>query len=105
MDAKDLDPSRRVVGAGRPEARPDNAVNAPIVHASTFHAGGRLEYGRENNPTAAALEVALGELDGGEAIVFSSGMAAANALMDLWPVGTCVIAPNTSYTGVSVRLR
>ena len=32
-------------------------------------------------------------------------MAAANALMDLWPVGTCVIAPNTAYTGVAVRLR
>jgi cystathionine gamma-synthase len=64
-----------------------------------------MEYGRENNPTAAALEVALGDLDGGEAIVFSSGMAAANALMDLWPVGTCVIAPDTAYTGVAVRLR
>ena len=105
VDAKDLDPSTRVVSSGRPAAQPDNPVNAPIVPASTFHAGGQLEYGRENNPTAAALEVALGELDGGEAIVFSSGMAAANALMDLWPVGTCVIAPNTAYTGVAVRLR
>ena len=105
VDAKDLDPSTRVVSSGRPAAQPDNPVNAPIVPASTFHAGGELEYGRENNPTAAALEVALGELDGGEAIVFSSGMAAANALMDLWPVGTCVIAPITAYTGVAVRLR
>jgi len=105
VDDKDLDPSTRVVSSGRPPALPDNPVNAPIVPTSTFHAGGEMEYGRENNPTAAALEVALGDLDGGEAIVFSSGMAAANALMDLWPVGTCVIAPDTAYTGVAVRLR
>jgi len=105
MDAKDLDPSTRVVSSGRPAAQPNNPVNPPIVPASTFHAGGETEYGRENNPTASALEVALGDLDGGDAIVFSSGMAAANALMDLWPIGTRVIAPNTAYTGVGVRLR
>ena len=32
-------------------------------------------------------------------------MSAANALMDLWPIGAKVVAPTTAYTGVAVRLR
>ena len=105
MEYTDLDPSTWVVSSGRPPAVPDNPVNAPIVPASTFHAGGKIEYGREANPSASALEEALGGLEKGHAIVFSSGMAAANALMDLWPIGAKVIAPTTAYTGVAVRLR
>jgi cystathionine gamma-synthase len=105
MDYVDIDPSTWVVSSGRPPAVPDNPINTPIVSASTFHAGGAIEYGREANPSASALEEALGGLEGGDAIVFSSGMAGANALMDLWPIGAKVIAPTTAYTGVAVRLR
>jgi cystathionine gamma-synthase len=105
MDYTDMDPSTWVVRSGRPPVVPDNPLNAPIVPASTFHAGGAIEYGREANPSASALEEALGGLENGHAIVFSSGMAAANALMDLWPMGAKVIAPTTAYTGVAVRLR
>lgn len=105
MDYEDIDPSTWVVSSGRPPISPDNPVNQPIVPTSTFRVGGKLEYAREGNPSASALEQALGGLEGGEAIVFSSGMAAANALMDLWPVGAKVIAPTTAYTGVAVRLR
>lgn len=105
MDPNEAHPSTWVVSSGRPIGAPDSPVNQPIVPASTFHAGGEIEYAREDNPTASALEQTLGGLEGGDAIVFSSGMAGANALMDLWPVGTCVIAPNTPYTGVAVRLR
>jgi cystathionine gamma-synthase len=105
MDYTDIDPSTWVVSSGRPAATPGNPVNPPIVPASTFHAGGKIDYARDGNPTASALEQAVGGLEGGEAIVFSSGMAAANALMDLWPIGTKVLAPSTAYTGVAVRLR
>ncbi len=105
MDYTEIDPSTWVVSSGRPPATPDNPVNQPIVPASTFHAGGEIEYAREGNPSASALEQAIGGLEGGEAIAFSSGMAAANALMDLWPIGVKVIAPNTAYTGVAERLR
>jgi cystathionine gamma-synthase len=38
-------------------------------------------------------------------MVFSSGMAAANAVMDILEPGTHVIAPSAVYTGVGVRLR
>lgn len=97
----------RVVSAGRPPREPDAPINAPIVPVSTLHAGGVWEYAREGAPTTAALEAALAETEqpGSHAIVFSSGMAAANAVMDTWERGTTVIAPSAAYTGVAVRLR
>lgn len=98
-------PSTTAVTAGRPARVPDNPVNTPIVPASTFHAEGVIEYAREGNPTAAAFEEALGALEFGHATVFSSGMAAANAILDLIPVGSTVIAPTNTYTGVAVRLK
>lgn len=98
-------PSTTAVTAGRPPRIPDNPVNTPIVPASTFHAEGPTEYAREGNPTAAAFEEALGALEHGHATVFSSGMAAANAILDLIPVGSTLIAPTNTYTGVAVRLK
>lgn len=80
-------------------------MNPPIVPASTFHAGGPFGYAREWSPTSDALEEALGALEGGSAVVFSSGMAAANAMLDLLPPGARVVAPTAVYTGVGVRLR
>ena len=95
----------RVVAAGRPAREPDAPLNAPIVPVSALHAGGPFEYAREGAPTTAAFEEALGEVEGGIAIAFSSGMAAANAVFDIWPVGVKVVAPSAAYTGVAVRLR
>lgn len=97
----------RVVSAGRPPREPDAPINAPIVPVSTLHAGGVWEYAREGAPTTSALEEGLAETEhpGSHAIVFSSGMAAANAVMDTWERGTTVIAPSAVYTGVAVRLR
>ncbi len=94
-----------VVSAGRPAPGPDQPLNTPIVPASSFHAGGTVEYAREFAPTTSALEAAIGALEGGTAIAFSSGMAAANAVMDLIPPGAVVVAPSAAYTGVAVRLR
>ena len=52
-----------------------------------------------------ALEAAIGALEHGTAVAFSSGMGAANAVMDLQPMGAVVVAPSAAYTGVAVRLR
>jgi len=93
------------VSAGRPPAGPNQPLNAPIVPASAFHAGGDIEYAREAAPTTSALEAAIGALEHGSAVAFSSGMAAANAAMDLVPSGAVVVAPSAAYTGVAVRLR
>lgn len=64
-----------------------------------------MEYARDAAPTTAALESLIGALEGGHATCFASGMAAANAVMDLVPTGGIVVAPNEAYTGVAVRLR
>ena len=70
----------------RPAARrtrPDNPLNVPITMASTYVAGGDLEYGRYGNPTWTAFEEALGALEGGSALAFSSGLAAVATILDL----------------------
>jgi len=106
-----IDLSTIAVTAGRPERVPDAPLNTPIVPASAFYAGGPTEYAREGGPTIASLEQAIAALESvnlpepAKAIVFSSGMAAAEAVFDLVPMGGRVIAPATTYTGVAVRLR
>jgi len=99
-----LHPSTIAVSSGRPQHAPGSPINQPIVPASTFHAEGNIEYARDDNPSAQALEQALADLEGGVATVFSSGMAAANAILDLIPPGSTVLAPTNTYTGIAVRL-
>ncbi len=105
MDERRLHFSTRAVTAGRPAAGPDVPLNAPIVPASTYGSFGELEYGRYANPTWTAFETALGDLEGGRAVAFASGMAAIGAVLDLVPPGGAVVAPRHSYTGTVGRLR
>lgn len=111
MDKTRLELSTVAVTAGRPARTPDAPLNTPIVPASSFVAGGPTEYAREGGPTVAAFEELVAGLEAVElpqrahALAFSSGMAAAEALLDLVPLGGRVIAPTTTYTGVAVRLR
>ena len=51
--------------------------------ASTYVAGGDLEYGRYGNPTWTAFEEALGALEGGRCLSFASGLAAVATVLDL----------------------
>ena len=92
------------VHAGRPERTPDGPINPPIVPSSTLHAGGSHGYMRDWNETLEALEVTIGQLEGGTAIVYSSGMAAANAVFDLVPLGGVIVASKHSYAAVGTRL-
>jgi cystathionine gamma-synthase len=75
------------------------------VPAATYHAGGELEYGRYANPGWSALEAALGALDGGTAVAFSSGMAAVAAVLEQVPLGGTVVAPARAYSGTLALLR
>lgn len=95
----------QLVHAGRPPAEPGNPVNYPVELSSTYHAGGDVEYARDGTLGMRSLEEAVGPLEGGEAIAFASGMAAANAIMDLLPQGATVVAAEFTYTGVALRLR
>lgn len=73
----------------------------PPVFASSFRAGGEYEYARnEGTPTWAALETAVGRLEGGAATAYASGMGAAAAIVDLLPPGSRVVVPADSYTAV-----
>ena len=67
--------------------------------ASAFHAGDASGYARDGHPTIAALERAVGDLEGGEAVAFASGMAATAALLEDLPVGARVLAPDGAYQG------
>jgi cystathionine gamma-synthase len=83
--------------AGRGEAGSGQPLNLPPVLASAFHANGSHGYAREGNPTWEAFEEALGALEGGEAIAFSSGMAAIAAALEELPVGAGVLVPQGAY--------
>ena len=102
--AHPLHPSTVAVTAGRPPHEPDQPLNAPITMASTYVAGGELEYGRYGNPTWTALEAAIGALEGGRCLAYSSGMAAVTSLLDLVALGDKVVVPRHSYNGTLVSL-
>lgn len=99
-----LKPSTLAVTAGRPERTPDAPLNAPITMASTYVAGGDVEYGRYGNPTWTALEEALGALEGGRCLTFASGLAAVATVLDLVGTGSKVVAPRHSYNGTIMQL-
>jgi cystathionine gamma-synthase len=92
------------VTAGRPPHEPDQPLNVPITMASTYVAGGDLEYGRYGNPTWTAFEDALGALEGGRCLAYVSGMAAVTSLLDLVALGDKVVVPRHSYNGTLVSL-
>ncbi|WP_182526158.1 trans-sulfuration enzyme family protein [Nocardioides dongkuii] len=99
-----LQPSTVAVHAGRPPHLADEPLNTPITMASTFVGGGEREYGRWGNPTWQAFESALGALEGGRALAFSSGLAAVSVVLDLVGNGAKVVAPAHSYNGTIVQL-
>jgi cystathionine gamma-synthase len=79
----------------------------PAIHqTSTFaqpHPGEFFEdydYARSANPTRAALERALGELEGGLAVAFASGLAAEHALITVvCASGAHLVLPGDLYGG------
>jgi cystathionine gamma-synthase len=79
-------------------------MNEPVWLTSTYVADGEVDYARTDNPTWQAFESALGALEGGDALVLSSGMAAITAALDLVPDGTRVVAPTHAYSGTSAML-
>jgi cystathionine gamma-synthase len=92
-------PATVAVTAGRPPHEPDNPLNQPLTMASTYVAGGSLEYGRYANPTWTAFEQALGQLEGGRCLAFGSGLAAVSTILDLVALEGTVVAPRHAYLG------
>lgn len=89
-----------LVSAGRPEEA-GAPLNVPLVPASNFLLGGDREYSRDGGtPTWEALEDIVGELEGGRALAFASGMAAAAAVFDQLEAGAQIALPDDCYQGV-----
>ena len=79
----------------------------PAIHQTSTYAQaapgqfvGDYDYSRSANPTRAALEQALGELEGGQAVAFSSGLAAEHALITVTcEAGAHMVLPDDLYGG------
>jgi cystathionine gamma-synthase len=99
-----LAPATRVVALGRQDRVPGAGVNAPLELSSTYIADGPVNYARGGNPTWSAFEEALGSLEGGDALVFASGMAAVTAALSLVGHGAVVVAPEAAYNGLVASL-
>jgi cystathionine gamma-lyase len=89
-------------------AEPDpstGAIMTPIYQTSTYvqsapdtHKG--YDYSRAANPTRTALETAMAQIENGKyGLVFSSGVAATDAVLKLLQSGDEVIAANDMYGG------
>jgi cystathionine gamma-lyase len=99
----DLKVGTKLVRAGLNPAAQGEPLMAGVAFASTYHAAGEpadspFTYGRFHNPTWARFESALGELEGGPAMSFASGMAAVAAVFGtvLRP-GDVLVLPSDSY--------
>jgi cystathionine gamma-lyase len=99
-------PNTRAVHAGLPDPVQGEPLLPGPVLAAPYHLRGAADaapygYGRDENPTWTHLERAIGSLDGGEAVVFSSGMAAVSAVVlpRLKP-GDVLVAPHDAYPGI-----
>ncbi len=93
------DQATLAVHLGRPSPEPGGPVNPPVMLSSTFHVGGERSYGRDDNETWEALEVAVGGLEGGAALAYASGMAAISAVMETLPVPGRVVVAEDAYAG------
>jgi len=81
------------------------AVNVPVYQTSTYKQDGLgrnrgWEYSRTGNPTRAALEKLIADLEEGEyGLAFASGLAAINTVLSLFKRGDKLIVSDNIYGG------
>ena len=81
------------------------AVNVPIYQTSTYKQDGLgedrgWEYSRTGNPTRAALEKLVADLEQGEyGMAFASGLAAISTVLSLFKSGDRLIISDNIYGG------
>ena len=91
-----------MVVAGRPESIPGAPLNTPIIAASTYVLGSERIYSRNESTEAwESFEALLGGLEGGEAVAFSSGMAACAAVLGELPSEAHLVLGEDCYQGVA----
>lgn len=81
------------------------AVNVPVYQTSTYKQDGLgknrgWEYSRTGNPTRAALEKLIADLEHGQyGLAFASGLAAINTVLSLFKSGDKLIVSDNIYGG------
>jgi cystathionine gamma-synthase len=92
-------PESIAVASGRPARTHRAPVNTPIVLSAPFHHGPDDNYylRQGSSDTIRALEQAVGDLEGGRALAFASGMAAIAAVVEGQPAGTLAVVPRHGY--------
>ena len=82
------------------------AVNVPVYQTSTYkqdglgQTRGGWEYSRTGNPTRAALEKLIADLEKGEyGLAFASGLAAISTVLSLFKTGDKLIVSDNIYGG------
>lgn len=95
----------RTIHAGQDPEEVTGAVNVPVFLTSTYAQQGigenkGWEYSRTHNPTRAALEECVADLEGGRrGFAFASGLAALDALTRTLKPGDHVVAADDMYGG------
>ncbi len=97
----------RSVHGGLPAAEQGAPFLPGPVFASAYHFAGNdkehvVGYLREDSPNWIGFETALGEIEGGDVVLFASGMAACSAILFLLEPGSVVVLRATA-TSVSAR--
>ena len=109
MKFNDLDFETRAIYAGQKPDKITGAVIIPITLSTTFiqkapgqHTG--YEYARSGNPTRAAYETCLANLESSNyGLAFASGCGALTTLLHIFKTGDHIISMDNIYGG-SVRL-
>ena len=97
----------RAIHAGQPSDAQTGAVVTPLYQVSTYHQDAvgsprdGWEYSRSGNPTRAALETCLANLEGGvRGLAFASGLAAEDCVLrTVCAPGDHVVLPGDAYGG------
>ena len=95
----------RAIHAGQSPDPTTGAIMTPIYATSTYiqdspgvHKG--WEYSRSHNPTRAAFEACVADLEnGGQGFAFASGMAATATILELLDAGSHIVAMDDLYGG------
>lgn len=103
---KKISLASQLINAGAPKPKQGGVFKHGPEFASTFHLSGDVDpavyqYGRFGHPTWTSLETGLAELEGGETVIFPSGMSAAAAILtSLLKPGDTLLLPADGYAPV-----
>ena len=104
-NTKDIKLNSLLIHGGIDGDETTGAVNVPVYQTSTYKQDGigenrGWEYSRTGNPTRAALEKLVADLEHGNyGLAFASGLAAINTVLSLFEAGDKLVVSDNIYGG------